>query len=127
MSSRHAQVCQFSDLLASYDHYSYRCEDIRLLSSKTGIQQRSINLAVSHRGIIALEAIDPVATQRCMQAAIPMCGRMIHNLDGDLDSQLYDRDGQVRIKFSSVSFLISHTASGACTIDSVSILSAGHC
>jgi kynurenine 3-monooxygenase len=110
MSSRHVQVCQPSDLLAFYDHFTHRCEDIRLQSSKAEIKQRSINLAVSHRGIVALEAIDPVTTQRCMQAAIPMRGRMIHKSDGDLDGQLYDRDGQVRIKFSSVSFLITSGA-----------------
>lgn len=60
-------------------------------------QQRSINLAISHRGIVALEAIDPAATRRFMQAAIPVRGRMIHKLNGDLDSQLYDRDGQVSV------------------------------
>jgi len=72
-------------------------EDIRLLSSKMETQQRSINLAVSHRGIVALEAIDPAATQRLMQSAIPMRGRMVHKSNGDLDSQLYDRDGQVSV------------------------------
>jgi kynurenine 3-monooxygenase len=74
--------------------------DIRLPSSKAAAQQRSINLAISHRGIAALEAIDAAATQRFMQAAIPMRGRMIHSLKGDLDSQLYDRDGQVSASFS---------------------------
>ncbi|KAF8078035.1 hypothetical protein FPV67DRAFT_1463893 [Lyophyllum atratum] len=49
---------------------------------------------MSHRGIAALEAVDPALTQRFMQTVIPMRGRMIHSLKGDLDSQLYDRDGQ---------------------------------
>ncbi|KAG6854622.1 hypothetical protein C0991_004224 [Blastosporella zonata] len=68
--------------------------DLRLPSSKAANQQRSINLAMSHRGIAALEAVDPALTHRFMQSVIPMRGRMIHSSKGDLDSQLYDRDGQ---------------------------------
>ncbi|KAG5653965.1 hypothetical protein H0H81_008833 [Sphagnurus paluster] len=68
--------------------------DMRLPSSKAENQQRSINLAISHRGIAAIEAVDPAVSQRFMQTVIPMRGRMIHSLKGDLDSQLYDRDGQ---------------------------------
>ncbi|KDR81522.1 hypothetical protein GALMADRAFT_239524 [Galerina marginata CBS 339.88] len=68
--------------------------DMRLASSKAATGQRSINLAISHRGIAALEAIEPAAAQRFLQHAIPMRGRMIHKLSGELDSQLYDRDGQ---------------------------------
>ncbi|KAF9005566.1 hypothetical protein BDQ17DRAFT_1353375 [Cyathus striatus] len=68
--------------------------DLRLPSSKAAAQQRSINLAISHRGILALQAVDAPAAQRFLHDAIPMCGRMIHTQSGDLDSQLYDRDGQ---------------------------------
>ncbi|KAG5646675.1 hypothetical protein DXG03_002665 [Asterophora parasitica] len=68
--------------------------DLRLPSSKAEAQQRSINLAISHRGIAAIESVDPAVTQRFMQTVIPMRGRMIHSLKGGLDSQLYDRDGQ---------------------------------
>jgi kynurenine 3-monooxygenase len=101
--TRHAQVCH---LLASGNMFALsRCQDIRLLSSKVGNQQRSINLAVSHRGIVALETIDPAATRRFMQAAVPMRGRMIHKLNGNLESQLYDRDGQVCIYFSLYTLL----------------------
>lgn len=57
--------------------------------------QRSINLAMSHRGIAALESVEPAAAQRFLNDAIPMRGRMIHKLSGKLDSQPYDRDGQV--------------------------------
>src|SRR6202042_2586370 len=71
--------------------------DMRLPSSKTLSKQRSINLAISSRGIAALEAIDPAATERFMRTVIPMRGRMIHDMHGKLDSQLYDMDGQVRL------------------------------
>lgn len=52
---------------------------------------------MSHRGIAALEAVDPALTQRFMDAIIPMRGRMIHSPKGDLHSQLYDKDGQVNL------------------------------
>ena len=69
--------------------------DIRLPSSKAAMQLRSINLAMSSRGFAALKAIDPGATDRFLNAIIPMRGRMIHDLHGNLDSQPYDRNGQV--------------------------------
>lgn len=63
-------------------------------ASETATQQRSINLAISHRGIAAIEAIDAGAAQKFLRGAIPMRGRMIHTLDGRLISQAYDRHGQ---------------------------------
>jgi kynurenine 3-monooxygenase len=69
--------------------------DIRLPSSQAAIQQRSINLAISSRGISAMQAIDSAAASRFLDNVIPMRGRMIHDSDGNLDSQLYDRNGQV--------------------------------
>ncbi|THH33877.1 hypothetical protein EUX98_g231 [Antrodiella citrinella] len=68
--------------------------DMRLPSSKGTAQQRSINLAISSRGILALQAIQPDATDRCLRAAVPMRGRMIHDTTGKLNSQPYDRNGQ---------------------------------
>ncbi|KAI0337081.1 FAD/NAD-P-binding domain-containing protein [Trametopsis cervina] len=68
--------------------------DMRLPSSKAAAQQRSINLAMSSRGIAALRAIDPQASARFLRAVIPMHGRMIHDVHGQLQSQRYDRDGQ---------------------------------
>ena len=70
---------------------------MRVPSCKAATQQRSINLAISHRGIAALEAIEPVLATQFLQLAIPMRGRMIHKQTGELNSQLYDRDGQVHI------------------------------
>jgi kynurenine 3-monooxygenase len=69
--------------------------DIRLPSSQAAIQQRSINLAISSRGIAAMQAIDSAAASRFLDNVIPMRGRMIHDSDGNLDSQPYDRNGQV--------------------------------
>ncbi|KAG1756543.1 uncharacterized protein EDB91DRAFT_1093247 [Suillus paluster] len=68
--------------------------DLRLSSSKAAAQQRSINLAISSRGIAALRAVDASAAERFLQTVIPMRGRMIHDRHGNLQSQLYDRNGQ---------------------------------
>jgi len=69
--------------------------DLRLPSSKAAAQQRSINLAISSRGIAALRAVDPSAADRFLDTVIPMRGRMIHDVHGNLQSQPYDKDGQV--------------------------------
>lgn len=69
--------------------------DVRLPSSKAAAQQRSINLAISSRGITALQAVDPAATARFLQTVIPMRGRMIHDIHGNQHSQQYDKNGQV--------------------------------
>ncbi|KAI6096622.1 hypothetical protein EDD16DRAFT_1847969 [Pisolithus croceorrhizus] len=68
--------------------------DLRLPASKATTQQRSINLAISSRGIAALQAIDAAISERFLQTAIPMRGRMIHDIKGNQHSQLYDKDGQ---------------------------------
>nr|AGK29872.1 FAD-binding protein [Volvariella volvacea] len=68
--------------------------DMRIPASKSAAQQRSINLAISHRGLAALEVVDTGAAQRFLKAAIPMRGRMIHDTKGNSTSQPYDKDGQ---------------------------------
>ncbi len=56
------------------------------------IAGRSINLALSDRGIKALEEIGIM--QEIEKIAIPMHGRSIHNADGSLAYQAYGEDGQ---------------------------------
>src|SRR4051812_33846874 len=51
---------------------------------------RSINLALSTRGIHALEQLG--IADEVMQHAIPMRGRMIHDKSGELHFSAYDRD-----------------------------------
>ena len=53
---------------------------------------RSINLALSNRGIRALENVGLAEPMK--KVAIPMNGRMIHNLQGDLTYQPYGKEGQ---------------------------------
>src|SRR4029079_15209162 len=51
---------------------------------------RSINLALSTRGIHALQQLG--IADEVMRHAIPMRGRMIHDKSGDLHFSPYDRD-----------------------------------
>lgn len=51
---------------------------------------KSINLALSPRGIRALEEVGII--DEIMKIAIPMKGRMIHDLDGNLTFQPYGKD-----------------------------------
>lgn len=55
---------------------------------------KSINLAVSDRGIRALKYVDEEMTNRLMEHVIPMTGRMIHKLKGDPESQVYGLFGE---------------------------------
>ena len=79
---------------------------MRLPSLSSSDSLRSINLAISARGIYAIRAIDPDVADRFLENVIPMKGRMIHDEFGRQQSQLYDRDGQVcNFMFSCSRFL----------------------
>lgn len=64
---------------------------------------RSINLAISERGLDALRRIGLESS--VMASAIPMRGRMIHPVDGPLDFQSYSADGRRAINSISRSEL----------------------
>ena len=72
---------------------------MRLPSSKATLAQRSINLAISARGLAAIHAVDPGMADRFLETVIPMKGRMLHDVQGRTVSQLYDGYGQVRVSF----------------------------
>lgn len=73
-----------------YDvHVFDRRRDMRLTGAERG---RSINLALSHRGLKALEAAGVAA--HIDTIGIPMRGRMIHNADGATVFQPYGKDGE---------------------------------
>ncbi|MFY8036796.1 MAG: FAD-dependent oxidoreductase [Cyclobacteriaceae bacterium] len=57
-----------------------------------GYEGRSINLALSNRGIRALEEVG--LAEELKKEAIPMHGRMIHDLQGNLQFQAYGKEGQ---------------------------------
>ena len=53
---------------------------------------RSINLALSDRGLLALEKVG--LAEEIRKIAIPMHGRVIHNSDGSIAFQPYGKQGQ---------------------------------
>src|SRR4051794_3339827 len=63
-------------------------DDMRKSSMSAG---KSINLALSERGLNALRAIGLV--DEIMKIAIPMKGRMVHPLEGEKNFQPYSKDG----------------------------------
>ncbi|HEY0067527.1 MAG TPA: NAD(P)/FAD-dependent oxidoreductase [Flavisolibacter sp.] len=63
--------------------------DMRRMEVEAG---RSINLALSDRGIRALEEVG--IAKEVLSIAIPMHGRFIHNLDGSTAFQPYGKQGQ---------------------------------
>ena len=66
-----------------------RSDDMRSQSVDAG---RSINLALSDRGIKALQEVG--IADEVLQIAIPMHGRYIHNLEGEPSIQPYGKEGQ---------------------------------
>jgi kynurenine 3-monooxygenase len=66
-----------------------RRPDMRLSENYGG---RSINLALSNRGIKALEAVG--LAEKLQALTIPMRGRMVHGLDGAINLQPYGMEGQ---------------------------------
>lgn len=66
-----------------------RRPDMRLSSFDGG---RSINLALSNRGLKALEEVG--AAGEIQQIAVPMHGRIMHAIDSSLTFQRYGKDGQ---------------------------------
>ena len=63
--------------------------DIRKGQAEAG---RSINLALSRRGIDALEKVG--LADKVLNDAIPMNGRMMHSVKGELTYQPYGKEGQ---------------------------------
>ncbi|KAJ9596074.1 hypothetical protein L9F63_012742, partial [Diploptera punctata] len=78
-------ACYFAKRGHEVHLYEYR-EDIR---KSEHVRGRSINLAMSARGIEALKEVG-LADQLINRHGIPMKGRMIHNLDGSQHPILYD-------------------------------------
>ncbi|KAJ2079176.1 kynurenine 3-monooxygenase, mitochondrial precursor [Coemansia sp. RSA 988] len=75
------------------DLYEKR-RDTRLQQHGDLGENRSINLAISERGLAALRRLNPALEARAKALVIPMYGRMIHLLDGQQSSQAYDIFGK---------------------------------
>jgi kynurenine 3-monooxygenase len=69
---------------------------MRLPENKAKIQNRSINLALSTRGLTALKGTGLALDELIMKSGLPMRGRMLHIGDeGHLVSQDYGVHGEV--------------------------------
>lgn len=80
--------------------------DPRSPSQLQKLSRRSINLAISSRALMAIKSIDSddglLYHRLITDATIPMKGRMIHSLDGSLDSQIYSNNGEARLWLCSL-------------------------
>lgn len=68
--------------------------DARTPEQRQIFSYRSINMAVSSRGITTLESIDPEMSKRVLKNLIPMYGRMVHDMVGNEISQAYGLNGE---------------------------------
>ncbi|MCB0756034.1 MAG: FAD-dependent monooxygenase [Flavobacteriales bacterium] len=66
-----------------------RRPDMRTVDISAG---RSINLAISHRGLKALNRVG--LKEKVLEMVIPMPGRMIHDVEGNTNFQPYGKQGQ---------------------------------
>ncbi|WP_206184564.1 FAD-dependent oxidoreductase [Thermoactinospora rubra] len=80
---------------------------------------RSINLALSERGIDALRRVG--LDQEVLEAALPMPGRMMHALDGTLTFQPYSADGRHAINSISRGALNAVLLDAATRLPGVSV------
>ncbi|MET7399105.1 NAD(P)/FAD-dependent oxidoreductase [Dactylosporangium sp. NPDC005572] len=94
-----------------------RRPDPRTTAAERG---RSINLALSERGIDALRRIG--LEQRVLVDALPMRGRMIHPVAGELDFQQYSLDGQRAINSISRGLLNNALLDAAAATPGVSVV-----
>lgn len=66
-----------------------RRPDMRKTKMSAG---RSINLAISHRGLKSLDRVG--LKEKVLEMVIPMPGRMVHDLEGNTNFQPYGKEGQ---------------------------------
>jgi kynurenine 3-monooxygenase len=64
------------------------------LAKISSASKRSINLALSHRGLCAMRRVDPTLADRVLAEAVPMRGRIIHGKDGGLSLQPYGAEAE---------------------------------
>lgn len=72
--------------------------DMRKRKDGEGVEQRSINLALSTRGLTTLDALGCGDAARAM--GVPMHGRELHGLDGKTEFQAYGQPGQYLLSVS---------------------------
>ena len=94
--------CLTSLLLAksgcNVELYEYREEKALSGTADTTYQQRSINLAISTRGLTALDLVG--LADKVRSTGVPMHGRAVHSQQGNVDYQRYGVTGQFLLSIS---------------------------
>ena len=72
-------------------HYEYSINvDPRIDANKAILLNKSINLALSDRGILGLKGISQHLADEVLAKTIPMKGRCLHDREGNQVTQFYD-------------------------------------
>lgn len=73
--------------------------DPRIPSNRAGLPNKSINLALSDRGILGIRGVSHELAEEVVATTIPMRGRCLHDRDGNQVTQFYDVYGRVLADF----------------------------
>ncbi|OMH86229.1 Kynurenine 3-monooxygenase [Zancudomyces culisetae] len=86
--------CYFAKRGWTVEVYEKR-PDPRAEANKGSRNHKSINLAISARGLSAVERLGPATYSKVKSITLPMYGRMIHDIDGKtLHGQAYSAKGE---------------------------------
>lgn len=72
---------------------------LRTATDKAIDDRRAINLAMSARGLRAIEDVDPNLSAEMVRIGVPLYGRMIHDYKGSTSYQAYSPHNEVCLPF----------------------------
>ena len=72
-------------------------KDPRIPANRDALPNKSINLALSDRGIMGIRGISDALAEEIVGTTIPMRGRCLHDRAGRQVTQFYDSHGRVCI------------------------------
>ena len=73
--------------------------DPRVPINRAALPNKSINLALSDRGILGIRGVSHVLAEEIVATTIPMRGRCLHDRNGGQVTQFYDVYGRVTLDF----------------------------
>ena len=76
--------------------------DPRVPANRAALPNKSINLALSDRGILGIRGISDALAEEVVATTIPMRGRCLHSRSGKQVTQFYDVYGRVTIIYLSL-------------------------
>lgn len=69
--------------------------DPRVPANRAALPNKSINLALSDRGILGIRGVSHELAEEIVSTTIPMRGRCLHDRNGNQVTQFYDAYGRV--------------------------------